>query len=479
LQAKLREDKIVAGRRRRGRRRTKKANSTIVGAVLVFVIFLTVAYLYFYTVMQEEQYYTNINLLAGINASQKAQESLIITGMLVGPLIGFTVNNTGITATISSFLITDKSSGQVAYNSGGSSTPILPYAISQGQSVVFTTSDIYTQGHFYTIEVQTQRGNTFAGTYPPRQLNINVVNALVAAGIGSISMVFSTYTFYNVTGGGSNWNIDINHPHQGGLLPYNVQPAFSLSVTNNDPSVGTIVVDSHTEIYLYETCRNGCGGNVPIFAYFVVNVGSGGAITSTSTGSFVPISIPYKATKVLYFASTNDISLGSFATQAMSGPGGKVGLGEYDVFVIIHGTDTLSTGGVLYSQNLPFAGSFLADNVAWPNQTPITCTHSSTTNFALTVTNSQLSTSSVKKITVNATGFSSLSASNAGSFTASISGTLITWQSGSIGAGNSMTFRWTGKAPATVGAEDITPIMITFNSGTMVLQQAASGCFIQ
>ena len=362
-------------------RRRKAAVSSIIGGLLILGIMLTVGYGYFYSVNQAEQTFLNTEIQSNIGSAQHNQEFLIITGTLSGPAIAFVVNNTGISTTLTSFFITDKLTGAVLdFNSGSSSTPAFPYAIRQGQSVEFTTGVLYTSGTSYTIEVVSSRGSTFVGTYPPRQLNTKVIGSLVAAGLGSIAMNFSTFNYYSVSGSGNSWTIAINHPHPAAILPYGVTPAFMLEITNNDPSAGTVTIDSHTELYLYQTCPSGCGGNVPVFAYFIVNVASNGAITSYNKGSFAPITVPYGDSQTLYFASKNDLAIGSFATLQVNAPGNKVGLGEYDVFEIISGSDALATGAILYGQNLPFAGTFLSDNVGWFSETPTSCTHSAATH---------------------------------------------------------------------------------------------------
>jgi len=446
----------------------------------VLGIFLTVGYGYFYTVVQNDQLFLKAGLQGSLNQAKQNLEYLTVTGTLVGPVVGFIVNNSGIATTISSYFITDSSAGQSFYNSGTSSNPTLPYTISQGQSVVFNTNVLYSTGHSYTVKLLTQRGSTFVGTYPAKQLNTNDLSALIAAGIGAISMVFSSYALYNLTGSGNNWAINVAQPKPGGLLPYAVTPAFSMQVTNNDPAVGTITIDSHTEIYLYHTCGGGCGGNVPVFAFFVVNVGSVGTITSTTKGSFVPITIPYGVTQTLYFASANDLSVNSIASQQLSGSGSKVGLGEYDVFVIISGSDTESSKSILYTQNLPFAGSYLADNVAWVSETPTSCTHSSSTSFTLTVTNAWISKGNINQVSLNASGMALVtSPKQAGWANPKITGgTVITWNAGKINTGQSYSFTWSGTAPAAVGTQTVFPITISFSSGTVVSQQTAVGCYV-
>ncbi len=447
---------------------------------------MSIAYGYFYFVNQAEQSYIKTSIQGNVGNSQQNQEYLVVTGALLGPVVGFVVGNSGIPTTITSFLIIESSTGTVLeQNSGSSSTPALPYAISQGQSEEFTSNVLYTEGQKYTIEVMTSRGSEFVGTYPPKSLNTQVANALVAAGLGSVSMNFSSYDYYSVSSTGNSYSINFKDPHSANILPYKVTPLFALQITNNDPYGGSITIDSHSELYLYQTCATGCGGNVPVFAYFIVNVASNGTITSRDQGSFVPIVVPVNETVTLYFASKNDLSLNSFSTLQINGAGNKVGLGEYDVFEILSGSDARAQGAILYGQNLPFAGSFLADNIAWFSESPTDCTHSAQTQFTLTLKNSQYSTYQITQVSINASEFSNLQSSSVKIpqyWTYSINNGVITWSStktgGNINAGNSASFPWNGTAPGVVGSLATFPIMVTWSSGTVTTQQSAVGCFL-
>ena len=442
-----------------------------------------IGYSYFLIVTQDYQSMLRTNLLSNSNALQQSQEHLTVTGTVKGPVLAVIVNNTGTRATISSFFVTDQSTGEVLqFNSGSSSTPALPYALAQGKSVEITTSVFYTAGHSYIIKLLTSRGSTFVTTYPGKQLNDQIASSLVAAGLGSVSMVFSSYTFYNVTEKSNVWSIETSYPEPGGLVPYDVTPGFSMVIENNDPNTGTIVLNSHTDLYLYNSCPKGCGGQVPMFVYYIVNVGANGVISSTSQGSFVPIVIPYGTNQTVYFASANDLSLNSFASLQISGVGQKVAIGEYDVFIVLSGSDTITKNSVLYSQNLPFAASFIADNVAWVTETPVSCTQSAKTSFSLTVTNAEESTSDINSVSINATGFTSLKATKPNSWsTPTISGTDITWSGGNINTGRSLTFSWSGTAPSTVGTQEVFVITIYFDNHqnpTVLEQSTAAGCFI-
>ena len=452
--------------------------------MIIFGVILTTVYGFFFFVAQGQQLFWNSSLQNQQLASQKASESLAVTGMLMGPAIGFSVNNTGITSVIASYVVTDTSNGKVIQaNSGSGSTPVLPYAISQGGSAVFVTGAFYTPGNDYTIKLVTQRGSIFVGTYPPENLPLNSIGSQVAAGIGSIAMVFTSYNFYSFTSAGCGCVIDINHPHSGALLPSGVTPAFSMKITNDDPAVGTITLNSHSDIYLYQTCQSGCGGNVPTYVYYAVNVASNGTITSTGQGSFVPIQIPYGASKTIFFASKYDLSLGSFSSFSIVASN-KEGLGEYDVFVIISGSDTQSQQAILYGQNLPFAGSFLSDTVAWYSETPVSCIGGNTNSFSLMVNNSALSIDSIYQVSINASSFTNLKATPPPFWNSYVSTSgIIVWNttiSGKyIGPGDYSSFGWNGTAPSTIGTVVAFPLIFGFTGrGTVTSQQSAEGCFV-
>jgi hypothetical protein len=462
--------------------RGRKGISSVVGGIIVFAVILTTVYGFFFVIAQDQQLFWDSSLQNQQMANQKASESLVVTGLLMGPAIGFSVNNTGIAAVISSYVVTDTTTGKIVQiNSGSGSTPALPYFISQRASLVFVTGAFYSAGNDYTIKVVTSRGSVFLGTYPPENLPLNSIGTDVAAGIGSISMVFTSYNFYSLSTK-SPWVVDINHPHSGAILPNTVNPAFSMKITNNDPAIGTITLDSHSDIYLYQTCQNGCGGNVPTYVYYIVNVAPNGTITSTTPGSFDPIQIPYGASKTVFFASKYDLANNAFSNFAIVASN-KEGLGEYDVFVIISGSDTQSQQSILYGQNLPFAGSFLSDTVAWYSETPASCDGGKSNSFALTINNSALSVDRIYQVSLNASSFTNLLVTQTPYGWSAYVGTsgIIVWNTTSkaIGAGDSLAFSWSGTAPSTIGKVLAFPLTLGFTgSGTITSQQSAEGCFV-
>jgi len=240
--------------------RERRATSTIVGGVIILVMGFTILYGYFYSLNQSEQRILQQGIQNNQNVASQSKESLSVAGTLVGPELGIIINNTGISATIVSYQVTDRSTNSlVLSNAGSGSSPSLPIQLGQGQSIVLNSRFIYPQGKTYSILILTSRGTTAVGTYPSRTLPLNVINSLVAAGLGSLSMNFSSYSFYDYIRTSGPPIIDINHPHQAAELPYGVDFAASLQITNNDPAKGNIVVDPHTELWAFEQCQLGCG----------------------------------------------------------------------------------------------------------------------------------------------------------------------------------------------------------------------------
>ncbi|MDG6994280.1 MAG: hypothetical protein JRN52_00035 [Nitrososphaerota archaeon] len=465
-------------------KRRRLAVSSIIGTILVFAMVLTIVYGYFYMATQDEQNLLRLGLQDNLNMQTKAEESLSVAGTLIGPSLGIAINNTGIALTIASYQVVDRATNNiVAYSSGSGSTPPLPVGLAQGQSVVLNTGFVYPPGKSYAITVLTARGTVAVGTYPPRILPPNSIGSLISEGLGSLSMNFSSFDYYSYSQTSPSYVLNINHPHQGALVPYNVPIVFSLSITNNDPYHSSITVDPHTEVVLDEQCTDGCG-TFPKMDFFVMNVAANGAVTSVNQGSFVPIVIPYGATQKLYFGSYYDLSLNSYSDTKI---GGKANPGvPLAVFLVVSGTTEQVQNATLYSQNLPFADSYPADNLAWYSESPTSCAAGLSVTSNLMVNNSQFSSTSINEIVLNASQFKPVTASAPSGWIRHTysNGTIIWTPNGNghkISPGNYNMFSWTGTAPSTVGLQTIIPFTIYWDSGSKVVvtvQQSAVGCYV-
>ncbi|MHB8565868.1 MAG: hypothetical protein ACYC7D_05675 [Nitrososphaerales archaeon] len=466
--------------------------SSVIGGVIIFGLIFTVGFGYFYTMSQDQQILQtaqrqNSNLLA-----LKNQENLyLVTNVGGGGNLTFTVNNTGIATALVGYFISDQTGKILQFETGsnptsscldGSKSPI-PCILSAGSSAYFdpTPQISYTPGTYYTVKVLTERGSSVIGTYPTQQLSESSLTSLVASGLGSLEMIFSSFEFYNYSST-SPWKVNLSSAEPAAITPYNKPIVFSAQVTNNDPSGGTIVVDAHTDLWTFLSCGSGCGSQTTL-SFYVMNVASDGTVTSTSYNSYVPIQIPYGSTKTIYFGSSCDLSTSScssFSSQSVSDSEN-----EHDVFMIFSGTLVTAKNSTLYSQNLPFAATFTSDNIASYSETPTTCGNGSSTTFSLQVTNTNWSPSGdkINKVVVEAPTFNppTTQPTAPSGWAVSVNSGTITWTtSGSyIVPGQTLKFSWQGTAPVVNTGTQVTFISnVNWNSGTIQSQPINTGCFV-
>ncbi len=191
-----------------------------------------------------------------------------------------------------------------------------------------------------------------------------------------------------------------------------------MNITNDDPSLGTIVINSASNLWVIETCDSGvtegnCPSGNPFFVFYVMNVNpTTGVISSTSSGSFAEIQIPYGVTKTLYYGASYDLSLQPFSvvglTSALST--NPFYYGQFAVFLLFAGTKIVSSNSQVYGQNIPFESTTAADNFGWSYESPVSCNPGVSTTFTLTVNDSVFASTNygVNKIVLNASAFSAV-----------------------------------------------------------------------
>jgi hypothetical protein len=470
--------------------RGKKALSAVIGGVLLFGMIFTVAFGYFYTVNQDQQYIQSQIKQNNVILQQKNQENLYLVANVNGGTLGFSVNNSGIAATLVSYFVINALTGQIlAYKSGSpSSASACPAtnaqvacSLNQGKSTAFTTTIAYFPGNNFEIKVLTSRGNTIVGAYPTQSVTLTSINSQVASGLGSLTMLFSSFKYYTYSSTSPKYVVNLGNPQTASITPYNKQIVLSAQVTNNDPSGGTIIVDAHADLWTFVSCAGGCGSQSLIF-FYIVNVAANGTITSSSQGSYTPIQIPYGSTQTLYFASANDISLGNFGPQLINDQ-----VSEHDVFMIFSGTLVTAKNDTLYAQNLPFAATLAADNIAQWSFSPTSCSNGSSSTFSLVVTNSQNSVAGtgINQIVMSVGSFSGTTYGTPPTGWSCSGTTTITCTASSsayyITPGNSKTFTWSGTAPIVHGGTVVTfPSTAKWpsGSGTIVSQPIDTGCYV-
>ena len=613
----------------------KKAVSSIIGAILLFAMLITIGSTYFYVIAQDQKTLQNsINQNQNNFQNIQTQEKFGVYGISQSGELAFYVNNTGIGVSITSYWILNQSTGAVLEYCpsppkvcSGSDVPVptdntnLPLNVAQGQSKTFNDTDlvpaiIMPATGQYVIKLVTKEGTSSIGTYPSQQLTSTSVNSLVAGGFGSLEMAFSTFSWYSYLSGppatsilnntsyenlcstgtetladcnGGTWQLDINHPHPGSLVPggysaptqslttttgtttatttssktltstttqtstslttttttsthvgpastttitstssktltststttvtspststqtststttvtntitqpYQTPIAFSVNITNDDPSLGTIVINSESNLWVIETCDSGvtegnCPSGNPFFVFYVMNVNpTTGVISSTSTGSFDEIQIPYGVTKTIYYGAAYDLSLNPYSivglTSAVSD--NPYYYGQFAVFLLFAGTKVVSANSQVYGQNIPFESTEAADNFGWYSETPVSCNPGVSTSFTLSLNDSIFANQKygITKVVLNASAFSGVTVGTLPShWTGSQTAGTITWtnstDAGAITPGSSDNFQWSATAPSpTVATTYIFPLTITWDGGEVTNLQAATVCTV-
>jgi len=282
---------------------------------------------------------------------------------------------------------------------------------------------------------------------------------------------------------------------------YQVPVAFSVNITNDDPTLGTIVLNSASNLWVVETCDSGvtegnCPSGNPFFVFYIMNVNpTTGAVTSTSQNSFAEIVIPYGVTKTVYYGAAYDLSIQPFSsvglTTAIST--NPFYYGQFSVFLLFSGTKIVSPTVLVYGQNIPFESTTAADNFGWILESPSTCNPGNLTTFTLSVNDSifayanPTNQAGISNIQLNASAFSSISVSSSptgwsGTPNSPSTG-YITWSTGNnayyIANGTTDTFTWKGTAPTPASTTQyIFPITITWTSGQITTLQSALACTV-
>jgi hypothetical protein len=263
-----------------------------------------------------------------------------------------------------------------------------------------------------------------------------------------------------------------------------------VNITNDDPNLGTIVINAESNLWIMQTCDSGvtegsCPNGNPVYVFYLMDVNTAtGAVTSTTPATFTQITIPYGVTKTLFYGSANPLLFGNYGAVSLSNDGNtnQYIYGQYSVFLLFSGTKITSTGVSVYGQNLPFESTTSVDDLGWYTETPTSCTSNTLTSFTLNVNDSVFSYSSINKIVVNASAFTgSTYYSLPASWTGSAVGGVITYQStGSshdIKKGNNLNFYWRGTSPTTSTLiQSVFPITIYWRSGTSTTLQADTYC---
>jgi len=184
----------------------------------------------------------------------------------------------------------------------------------------------------FTSWFVTDRGNLI-----PLEKERGITVAHLAKGIGSLALEFYEFRYFTYE---STQKLG-NYPDGtiGFDVPKNEYVAFGCYLTNLDPAKQTIIIDSHS--LFWQPGRPGVSEG----SWFIVNVNADGTIR----GTYSSISLEYGETKMLVFASQNDLGLGSFSRLRTANVVTTVA-----TFLLLHGT----IGSNAYAQNIPFVSLF-------------------------------------------------------------------------------------------------------------------------
>lgn len=157
--------------------------------------------------------------------------------------------------------------------------------------------------------------------------------------LGALVLDFDKFRYYSYVS--YPYNQLANYPD--GTISYNIPKqeyvAYGSYLTNVDPANRTMIIDSHS--LLWQPGRP----SVPEGAWFIVNVNDTGRVQTT----FSPITIGPRETKLIIFASANDLSIGGF--KRLDPPNVQTTVAT---FLLIHGT----LDATPYAQNIPFVSLF-------------------------------------------------------------------------------------------------------------------------
>jgi hypothetical protein len=510
--------------------RKRRATAAILAALIIFGMMFSVTAGYFYLTGLEKQDYQQALKQQSNNVQTIQAENFLVVGSLISGQLAFSINNTGNSISVIAFWVYNASNGAVMQYENATLLPrYLPFNIGQGLSYTYSNTNITDNNAYqqYIIRVLTSKGTTEVGTYPSNAQATSSLNSYVADGVGALRLRFSSFTYYDYTSGpptsdsdddynytcaggvvcnGGSWTVDVAHPHTGSLLPSGTNQSgvcgycglavpivFSINVTNDDPEQGNIILNSATDLWVVETCNAGsvisqCGAFVPVYVFYILNINPAtGQILSTNKGSFTQIQIPYGTSKVIYFGAACDIATCAYANSQLGtddslAPGENLAFyGEFAVFLLFSGTKIEPANVLVYGQNVPLETAITADNVGWNSETPTTCTSATVTTFSLQVNDSIFSYGNVNEVVVNASAFSSLSATTPAGWSKSVSSGTITWTSNPnvIPPGGTLTFSWTGTAPTvTTATQYIFPLTIYWDSGFTTVLQGDAACFV-
>ncbi|MFQ6065155.1 MAG: hypothetical protein ACE5L6_06740 [Candidatus Bathyarchaeia archaeon] len=324
--------------------------STIIGTVfLMLIIFMVASNVLLWTFSQNAEYNEVVMARSQEEADRRDERVVASNGSYSVDGDKVTVeaeltNSGALASHVINLWVLDTT--EQRYNNTGMSTSLRP-GESETVSVVVTIPET-DESHTFNSWFVTARGNTI----PLEEENDEeegTMWAQLAQGLGSLVLDFHSFRYYTYSGNTFQPWPDGNI---GFYINTDLQVAYGALLTNRDPSKQTIALQSTSNICLIHRTGGG-SGSFHWARWYIINVdNSTGTIASTSEGSYTPISLAYGETKLIIFASENDLEEGSFSKQ--STPRDEQ---LCPVSLMVFG----ELGFEPYSQNIPFVSISFED----------------------------------------------------------------------------------------------------------------------
>jgi hypothetical protein len=466
-------------------KRGRRGDSEIISGVILFVIILSVLVTYFYVIQQDtSQYQSYVNLQNSQNIATN-QEVFSVAGWTktVGScsqcIFANVTNRAQSSLLVTQIFIANNSNGAIlkAYSVPSASQGINPLSTSSISSTV-----PYTFGWSYIIKVVSSNGNTAQTLFPNNFLTTQAIaQALVANGLGSLTMVFRSFYSYAVKTNPC-CSVDFSNKYNGSLAPCctSTPVAFSVQVTDVDPNQAIIALDSRSLLWGSISCTQGCGTQSSPVWY----IGNVDPTKGTISPTFSTVYLRYNVTNTLWFVSNCPLSSCTYSSTTTVIVSSSF---TYANFVLLSGDYSVNGISSPYGQNLPFESVFFADNIGVVSNSPGSVTSGmSAQTFTLTITNAPITpiADPITRVVMTVdNGFTNVNATAPNGWTVSIAGNVITWistgSSGNINSGKSQQFSWSANVPTvSTPTNYIHVVTLTFSGGTVRSELLAAGTYV-
>jgi len=320
----------------------KRGFSSIVGSVFMVLIMSVLASGYFvYTLSQNTAYNTAVGQKNQLDQSVRS-ENLQCLNTTYTPFNG--TNNVNVNARIQNigstsvqfitiWICITNSTPWTGYNfstlTNATVQPGNVYQLNTNLTVSNLVSGAnFTYSYNYASWLITSKGNTVALLQQIISSNV-IISAQVAQGIGSISMDFKAFRYYDFGSGYVSNGTVLPSSKNSYTVPNSNNTILALQLTNYDNSTQDITLYSNSYVWIVTPQSS----TVKPAAWAIANVTSGRYISSFST-----LTLPYGKSTTVYFGPSSP----SFS--------GAVGNVVVPVFILLYGR----VGSADFGQNIPF-----------------------------------------------------------------------------------------------------------------------------